>query len=295
MGLNYSGFVYHPDLLQYTIAGDATVGWVQETTTSSNGGSTNRSELHTMGNGGVNLILLANKPYASTLYTSQSHTYQEYDFFNRVTVDSRRFGGTFGYSEGPVPVHVAVSHLDQDTTGFNFQTSLQQTTVSLDAHNDRQNGSTTFTYNFDDFTRNIDFSAVKGTQHTFGLNDTENFGSGKNIEWNNMAAYTIRDFIDTPGDVITAGSHLRVEHTPELMSLYDANYLRDTAGSAVSENIDGSAGLRHQLFESLNSGLRVQALRYTTEIPDSDSRAGKSSGPGAKRIRSAFRTRRGLR
>ena len=28
---------------------------------------------------------------------------------------------------------------------------------------------------------------MKGTQHTLGLNDTENFGSGKNIEWNNMA------------------------------------------------------------------------------------------------------------
>jgi hypothetical protein len=270
IGLAVDGSIYHPNLFQYNISGDGAVGWTQERTTTSGGPTVDRSELDHLGNFNGNAIILANQPYRSSLFASSGHTFHEYDFFNRVLVDTLRFGLNTGYAEGPLPVHLSVMHLDENTSGVDFESKLQQTTVSLDVHNDRPSGKTVFTYNLDDFNRNSTTAQSSGIQNSVGLTDTEMFGSRKNIEWRNGAAYTERDFTDSPGKVWTAGSHLSIEHWTNLWSFYDADFLHDQTDPTVTENYDGSAAVRHQLFASLTSGLRFQAIRYTSEQPGSD-------------------------
>jgi hypothetical protein len=127
-----------------------------------------------------------------------------------------------------------------------------------------------FTYNLDDFTRTLESRTTSGIENSVGLSDSEIFGSRRNMEWRNNIGYTIRDFTDAPGDSLSAGSHLNIEHLTNLWTMYDGDYLRDKNDQTVTENYDGSVALRHQLFSSLTTGLRVQAIHYDSERPGSD-------------------------
>jgi hypothetical protein len=266
VGLALDGSIYHPDLLQYNLAGDFAVGWTQERTMTS-GATIRRSEYDYIGSFTGNAFLLQNKPYRSELFAASGHTFREYDFFNHVLVDSFRYGLRSGYSDGPVPVNFTVAHLDEMTTGSDFNDSIQQTTINLDAYNERASGRTSMFYNFNDFTRTQGGSNASGTQNAVGLTDNERFGPRQMFEWRNAAAYTLRDFSEGSGDAVTAGSHLLVEHRDDLRSTYDFDYLRDTAEPATTERYDASAGVRHQLFSSLTSGLRLQAVHYDARGP----------------------------
>jgi hypothetical protein len=270
IGLAMDGSIYHPNLLQYNLSGDGAIGWTQEKTTTSGGPTVNHSQLDYLGNFTGNALLLENKPYRTSMFVATGHDFHEYDFFNRVVLDTLRYGLNSGYNQGPIPLHLSVTHLDESTTDSGMPNTLHQTTLSFDAHNDRPSGRTTFTYLLNEFDRTTGNYGSSGTQNSFGLADTESFGASKNIEWRNEAAYTIRDFTDSPGDVVTAGSHLSIEHRTNLWSLYDVDYLRDYAQPTLSENLDGSAAVRHQLFASLTSGLRLQAIKYDAESPGSD-------------------------
>jgi hypothetical protein len=164
-----------------------------------------------------------------------------------------------------------VTHLDEDTSGFGFDSTLQETTINLEAHNERDSGRTTFNYNFDDFIRTGSHAeTISGISHSVALADSEVFGVRRNIELRNSVGYTIRDFTESPGDVVTADSVLSIEHRTNLWTLYEAHYLHDNLGDTLSENYDGGAGIQHKLFASLTSGLRLRATRYTTERPGSD-------------------------
>lgn len=269
LGFGINGSIYHPNLLQYDLSTDGALGWTEEKITTSTGASINRSYFDFLGNFSGNSLFLAQKPYAAHFFVTHSHTYRDYDFFNRVTVDSTRYGVTSGYDAGPVPVRATLTRYDETTSGFGFGTGLQETTLNLDAHNDRATGRSTLNYNFQDINRTVGSTTISGVENSVGFSDSENFGS-PNVELRNSAAYAKRNFTDSAGDTITAASRLEVEHPYNLKSAYDANFLRDKTDDTITENYDGGAGIQHQLFASLTSGLRVQAIRYTSERPGSE-------------------------
>src|SRR6185369_12337411 len=91
-GLGVDGSIYHPNLFRYDLSGDFTVGWAEETTTTSQGTSLRRSDFDYFGNFSGNATVFANKPFAANLYATSSHAFRDYDFFNRVEVDSLRYG-----------------------------------------------------------------------------------------------------------------------------------------------------------------------------------------------------------
>jgi len=188
IGLNVEGSIYHPNLMQYTLASDWAVGWTEEKTTTSQGFTLNRSGFDYIGNFSANAILLANKPFRASLYASSSHSFREYDFFNRALVDTLRYGGTAGYSEGPVPFTISLTRYEEDADGFGYKTSLRQTTLNLEAHNDRETGGSTFNYTFNDYQRSVDTTGGSGIEQTVGLSDRETFGT-KNVEMRNSVSY----------------------------------------------------------------------------------------------------------
>jgi hypothetical protein len=264
IGLIADGSIYHPDLFQFTLSGDGAVGWTTQKTTTPGAPPVIFNQWDILGDFSANGILLANKPYRSTLFVTDSHSFQEYDFFNQVLIDSLRYGFTSGYSQGPVPFTINLSHTDQDTSGLGYLTTLQETTLLLDAHNDRPSGNTTLSYTLDDFDRTFGNVISSGFDNSVGLSDRETFGSSRNIEWRNTVAVSKFDVTDAPSDTLTAGSHLAIDLLPNLSNIYDVNYLREDEDSDVTEQYNASASLRHQLYSSLTSGLEVQAIRYTS-------------------------------
>jgi hypothetical protein len=289
-GLKLNGSIYHPNFARLALSGEMAVGWANETVDS--GTSFTRSELQQLGNLQSTLYLLNNKPYASSLFANYDHTYRDYDFFNRTTVDSWRYGGQTGYREGPIPVTITVWNLNEEERnvlgvvtvtnatpgGTNVvsrpvygMSSLRQTSVSLEAHNDRASGGTRFTYGMSDYDRG-DFGTTGGsTDHTIGLSDNETFGRRRQITWNNDVGYAMRRFTDAPSDDFNANSRLGIEHTPSVSSSYGANYYHSTYADNRSDNYDGSASVRHQLYQSLTSTLRIDGQGYDASGPGGSS------------------------
>jgi len=281
IGLGLQGSIYHPNLARFILNGEGAFGWGWENVRSTT--TLHRSQFEELGNFQSTVYLLNTKPYASSISAGYDHTFRDYDFFNRTTVDSWRYGAQTGYRDGPIPFSITVSHLEEnedDIIGFNtitnvsggrtntasrpfFGTStLQQNTLTFDAHNDRPAGNTRFTYGVTDYSRTGYGPENGGTDQTFGLSDVENFGPQRQTTWNNNVGYSIRHFTDAPSDDLNAGSHLAMDHSANLSSYYDADYYRSTFGSSTSDNYDGSASLRHQLYESLTTTLKVEGERY---------------------------------
>jgi hypothetical protein len=274
IGLAAEGSVYHPNLLQYDLSADGAIGWSHEKATTSLGTSWTRSDLEYLGNFAGNAIVLDQKPYRGHLFVNRSHTIRDYDFFNRVTVDSLRYGVRSGYTEGPVPFRMTLARHEEDTSGLGFDRTFDETLFQFDARNERETGTSTVRYSLNDFERSLGADEWSGVEHSFGVSDTETFGT-KFLEWRNEFGYSQRELtsgpIDSfPNDALSGSSHLLWQHRPNLASDYNAHYLRNDSDEVVAENMDASAGVRHRLFSSLSSGLRFQALRYTTEAAGGD-------------------------
>jgi hypothetical protein len=284
LGWGVDGSVYHPQLVRYELSGEGALGWANETTDTSTGTSLHRSEFEFLGNFTGNASVLANKPYRGNLYVTSSHAFRDYDFFNRVRVDSLRYGANSGYSRGPVPFTISLARYAEDTDpSSGSAVSFRQTALTLDARNDRATGGSTFRYGLTDFERSAGSSLVSGIDHAFGLSDREVFGSAKKIEWRNNASYSTREQTRAPSalagnDAFTADSHLAIEHPHRLSSAFDTHYLRNDAATTVTENYDAAAGVQHKLFASLTSGLRAQATKYSSRRPAGDFESTQYSG-----------------
>jgi hypothetical protein len=282
IGLGLSGSIYHPNFARYIFDGEGAFGWgwerVSSTTTSS------RSMFDQIGTFQGTLYLLSTKPYSSSLSAAYDHTFRDYDFFNRTVVDSWRYGAQTGYREGPVPFTITYTHLDEreeNVVGIITATnitasgktnvvshaifgtsSLRENTVTLEAHNDREHGTTRFIYTMSDFQRSDVGPESSGRDHTIGLADQEIFGTEKQVIWNNDLGYSMRRFTDAPSDDLNANSRLSIDHTPTITSFYDANYYHNGYGPGTSDSYNGSGGIRHQLYESLTSTLRGYGQYY---------------------------------
>ena len=115
LGLNMSGSIYHPNLLAYHVNVDGSLGWTEDTYSGTANGSTR--EIRFLGSFLGELGILDSKPLHGRLFSSYSHSYQDYDFFNRIYVDTWRYGGSLNYSTGPWRFLTTVSHETQDATG----------------------------------------------------------------------------------------------------------------------------------------------------------------------------------
>ena len=260
LGLNADGSIYHPNFIKFTLSGEISPGYDYERSNSAL--LANRKQLSILGNYFANFAFLTNKPYHFNLFLSQNYSYRDYDFFNRVEVDTVRYGGNIAYNSGPVPLNLSVWRRSEDTIGQVNNSSLVETGITLDARHKRRSGETSFSYSLDDLSRTDGGVQAADTTHSFGLADTATFGSHDQMLLSTNLGYINRQSPTDPTDDINASTNLTVQHSKTLTSFYDANYFRSTSnsglGSTTTDNLSGGISLRHQLFKSLTSLLRVQ-------------------------------------
>ncbi len=254
LGISAGGSIYHPNLLRYDIQTEGAVGWSQSSVRTSTK-TTTTEEFQYLGRfNGVGHIL-ANKPYNGEIFGGYDHSYRDYDFFNRVIVDSWIYGARAAYSTENLFLNSSYTHRDEDVSGLNVNTASQDDTVTFSARHDRKTAGTTFNYSYNQYDR-TDFGRTGvGTDHTVTLSDYEQFGSRQQHALNSTASYNHRDSVVEISDQLTAGSSLSLEHRHNLSSIYDVNYDHFESGGYTSDGISGNAELRHQLYESLSSSL----------------------------------------
>jgi hypothetical protein len=266
--LGLDGSIYHPNLARFSLTMDGALGqsWQQ---TGSGGTSASTQQLEYLGNLHTTLSLLNNKPYASTIMAGVTHSFQEYDFFNQTTVDTRSYGFRTGYQDGPVPFNINYQHLDETETGLNENSTTVQDTLNLTAGWAHPFGATQFSYGLTDFSQSSNGGgASTGLGQNVGLNDTETFGGRQQMTLNSDLGYSWEDSGGSPNDNLNADSHLNVQHTPNLSTYYDMSYSRTTSGPDVADYYNVDSGVRHQLYESLSSDLEGYAQRSDVTGPD---------------------------
>ena len=250
VGIGWDYYLYHPDLLTFSLLAEPGYNWQQY----DYAGATSRQNSLLL-NGNFNATLLQLKPYATTFNYSRAHNEYQYDFFNSATEDIQNWGATGGYREGAVPVTVSFQHTTLDSSGLTLDSTSEQTTVSLHAQNSRRNENLTdFDYQFSQYDSSSTYAADNfqdsSTTHYVTLTNTEHFGKSN---LNSSLTFNEQEVQGVPSDSLNATLDFGMEHTANLRSFYDYSFARYTTDGLESINQMARAGLQHQLYESLAS------------------------------------------
>lgn len=261
MGIGWNYFLYHPDLLTFSMLVEPGYNWQQ----TRNGGAASSQDAWLL-NGNFNSTLLRNKPYATTMNYNRSHEQHSYDFFNSATVDSTVWGVNTGYRAGPVPVLLSYSHAQRDSSGLNYNSTSDSDTFSLNAQNTRHvEDITVLNYQFSRFNSTSTSASDGGsnapqsftdasTLSTLSLTDTEIF---RRSALNSSLNYDHVTGTGSSSDNVNGGLDYGWQHTPRLRSLYGYNFNVYSTGGTEAIYQFARAGVEHQLFESLRTSAEV--------------------------------------
>jgi hypothetical protein len=264
IGIGWDYFIYHPDLLTFSLLAEPGYTWQQY----NYAGATSR-QTDLLLNDNFSATLLQLKPYATTFNYSRSHEEFQYDFFNSATEDMQNWGVNTGYREGAVPVTVSFEQSMQDSTGLSLASTTDQTTLSLQAQNSRHNDNlTSLNYQFAQYNSTSTFGSENfndsSTTHYVTLTDAEHFG--KNT-LNSSLIYNEQELNGVASDDINAMLNFGMEHTVHLRSFYDYSFARYSTAGDDSINQLARAGLQHQLYDSLSSTIEIHGSTADNNSP----------------------------
>jgi hypothetical protein len=262
VGIGWNYFLYDPDLMTFSMLAEPGYNWQQN----SNDGSTSYQNTLLL-NGTFTGSLLQLKPYATTLNYDRSHEEYNYDFFNSATVDAQRWGVVSGYREGPVPSVVTYSQSHTDSTGLNYDSTSDQTTVGFQAQNQRHNDNlTSLNYQLNQFDNTTTGGGQNysdtSTSQSLTVNDSEHFTRSA---LNSSLFYEHIEGEGSPSDNVNLMLDYSIQHTPHLRSFYGyslSDYSTDGNNSMANS---AHAGVQHQLYESLSSTVTVNGGNTTSD------------------------------
>jgi hypothetical protein len=253
-----SGSIYHPNFLTYNVNMDGAFGYAKDTFSS----SSSSEQLLYLGTFSANIDLLANKPYHAGFFANYDHTYRDNDFFNRVIVDSWRYGGRVGYTDGAWSLLADYAHRTDNESSLTDTSSTTDDVVNFNARNDRTSGGSSLNYTFDEFRREDLGQTSIGNDHSVSIADVERFGSFDQSRLNTIATYLRRDTTDESSEEMLANMSFNSDLRPNLKTFDDLDYDHYQSGTFKSDTYTGQASLQHQLYESLVSTLTLRGTDY---------------------------------
>jgi hypothetical protein len=261
IGLGLYGSVYHPNLLTYRLNIDGSLGYSEETYSGTVVQKVD--QLRYLGSFSGDVKLLDSRPFNGRLFTTYAHTYQDYDFFNRVYIDTLRYGGGVHYTVGQFSLAGTVYRETQDSTSYGTPVKTDSRVATVEASQSRDSGGTSLVGTINDYTR-YDYGVLgNGQDYTLAGSDSEDFGSRKQFHSVVNGSYNHTETSLIPSDLYAASGNLRIEHTDRLTSQYLVNYSRNSSQGTETDNLSGNATLRHQLYDSLTSEMLVEGYRYS--------------------------------
>jgi hypothetical protein len=271
LGLNMSGSVYHPNLLSFDLKGQG--GYIEQDLTSTYGGQRVSTHQTSFLQGyDIALNFLRSRPYAFTFTADKSHTFQQLDAFNQVTVDSQSYGGNIGYSSGPVPVNLSLIHSEVNETGAFYNSTYHQDNLQFSAQNSRDHGNTTFNLTAGQYSQQVTGGFNESQAYVNGsLNDTERFGKDNRATLTSTSFYNEESSAGSDSRNVTDQESLTVKHSEKLDSFYNYNFNDAAYSGAEAMTHNGMMGMRYQLFESLTSQFDVHGATEKISEPGGSS------------------------
>lgn len=262
IGVGASGSIYHPNLISYRLDVDGSYGFTREEFTSG-GVSTATDETQFLGWFSGQMHVLDSKPLNGRLYANYNHTYHDYDFFNRIYVNTWNYGGSAFYSSGPWRFSTRLDRFTEEAESTTLPRTSDTKSVSFAVSHSRSIGNTAFTSSLSDYDRNDSGYKSSGRNYLFAVSDIEDFGDRKQYHSLLNLSYNHIEPVNLPNDLLTAMGSLRVEHAENLDSQHQMSYSHSSYEDADNESLSGSSSLRHQLFDSLTSTFTVQGYNYS--------------------------------
>jgi hypothetical protein len=266
LGIGWNNYIYHPYLLTYSALFEPGYTFLN----AGPAGATRETQELTL-DGHLTANLLEIKPYGLTLNYNHSHGEIKYDLFDSALVDSQGWGVAGGYREGPVPVTVSFNQSHEDSAGFNQNTTSDETMINLHARNERQKeNATELTYQYGVFEREIAASKARyrsaNSFQYLSLMDLEHFQ--KSTLRSTLLFYDIESAGSSSQNLnATLGYNLELAPHLQTYENYSLGWFSGTTSDSIQNY--GAAGIQHQLFESLSSGVELHGSTLDSTSGDS--------------------------
>jgi hypothetical protein len=281
VGLQTRGSIYHPDLISFDLNGEFGWGWLSDSVNSS-GSVTTRNENDTLLRYLAQINLLPAKPYNATFSAAQDHTYRTYDAFDSYTVDSTRYSGRFGWVTPALELNADMGYRDDNSSGLNGSSDVVENYLNLYGTQKRQNAQSTLTYRYDQFDNTINSSNRQTSVfNSVGLSDSETFGSRQQINASTSAGYSEAQYSSQQTETITANENVTVKNGPKLDSYLMFNFSDSRMSPADASVLQGTLGVRHQLYDSLTTTFDVHG-NYDNSSSSSSSATDDRYGVGLR-------------
>jgi hypothetical protein len=281
VGLQTRGSIYHPDLITFDVNSEFGWGWINDTVKSS-GSVTTLNESDTLLRYLAQVSVLPVKPYNATFSAAQDHTYQTYSAFDSFTVDSTRDSGRFGWVTPALELNTEIGYRDDNSSGINGTTEVIEDYLNFYGTQKRQNGLSTLTYRYDEFENTINSSNRQNSVfNSVGLSDSETFGSRKQINTSTSAGFSEAQYSGQQTKTVTANENITVKNGPKLDSYLMLNFNDSSMSPVDSTTFQGTAGVRHQLYDSLTTTFDVYG-NYDTSSSSTSSATDDQYGAGLR-------------
>lgn len=251
------GSIYHPDLMRFDVSGEGGWGWDTDTTRSP-GSDITRNEDNNLLRYNAHAHFLDEKPYNADAYVAQDHTFNNYDFFNTVTVDTFRYGGHAGWVSNPLNLEADAGYREDRTSGMSGSTEVAETYLNAIGTWKRDRGRTSLNYRYDNFDTSSNGGQTQNSvNNSISASDTEIFGSRRQWSATTGASYSQYDYSSRQTETFSANENITASLNPQLDTFLTANYSDTRQDTASSTVVQGMTGLRHRLYESLISSFDV--------------------------------------
>jgi hypothetical protein len=255
VGLHTTGSIYHPNLLVFDLGGDLGWGWDNSSSTGSGVGQS-RNDSEKLMRYLAEFNLLSGKPYNASVLAAQDHTYSDYGSFNTYTVDATRYGGRMNWSADTLTLNGDLGYRNEDASGLTDSSQLTETYFNFMGIQQRKFGETTVTLHVNDLENNINYGNRSDTRNwSAGISDSELFGTRRQIGFGTSLSYSQSEYSGQQLDALNASENLNINHRPNLDSYLMVNFNQSELRPLTSSQVQGTVGVRHQLYESLTSVL----------------------------------------
>ena len=256
----FNGSVYHPNLVSFDIDLENGLDHRKEESPPTTTGKLNTSNLNRFH---AFSLFLRERPYAFSLKADRDRQVQNREFFERQVIDSTRDGGTFGLKNTFVP---AVLSFNNNSQTISRATRPSQDYVDnkmdLSLNNiSKKTGETRLDLSQDDFSRTeTGLPQQSGTVREGRLFNQYLLFGDENKQFNtSVNQYKLTG--TRASEFFNFDERFDIKHNQFLNSYYAYDFSDRSVNQSKSQDNRFNLGLKHRLYDSLNSILDLHYFK----------------------------------
>jgi hypothetical protein len=245
------GSVYHSNFLDFRIG--ASIGLKQE----SFSGDFNTNQNASVYEYDLGFSFLKNKPFNANLFATRSSNLISQQFFGPIKVDTELYGSLFQYRQKLLNLSLLVQQQQINEDSLDFKRNRTEKTADFRiSHALKDVLKSDFRYIYKDLEEQFT-SRQETVNHRFELNNTLDY---EKLHAISLISYSRNNGL-IPMDNLLITENLRADHSETLKTFYDYSAAILNVGGVRSSSHRGDAGIRHKLYESLDTELKGEVSR----------------------------------